>query len=138
MHLSLAAMASRSARPLSTIAAEIVMTRLDTWINKKHLSVILIWRRYVDDIFCTCKNSQENSFKAIPFLDILILRTPNAFHTTVYYKKNSHPCYIQFSYFCPIAHKINLVKALTKRIHTYCSHPQSRISHLGRFPTSFN
>ncbi|UYV69718.1 hypothetical protein LAZ67_7000435 [Cordylochernes scorpioides] len=100
--------------PLSTIAAEIVMTRLDTWIIQRHLSDILIWRRYVDFIFCICKNSQENliqsdlnsyhpdlSFsiekehsQAIPFLDILILRTPNAFHTTVYYKKKSpllHP-----------------------------------------------
>ncbi|UYV62718.1 hypothetical protein LAZ67_2001705 [Cordylochernes scorpioides] len=130
--------------PLSSIAAEIVMTKIDAWINQIHASSISIWRCYIDDVFCICKISQEGTIlkdlnnyhpdisftleqehkNVIPFLDTLIIRTPNSFNTTVYYKKNSPPPnYTHFNSYCPIVHKINIVKTLTKRIHTHCSLP---------------
>ncbi|UYV65021.1 hypothetical protein LAZ67_3002849 [Cordylochernes scorpioides] len=129
--------------PLSSIAPELVMTRIDKWVCNLHCDDILFWRRYVDDILCICKTDQEetilstlNSYNPnlsftiekeqghiIPFLDILIIRTPASFHTTVYYKNSSTPTYTHFNSFCPIVHKINIVKTLTRRLHTHCSLP---------------
>ncbi|UYV82302.1 hypothetical protein LAZ67_21001661 [Cordylochernes scorpioides] len=129
--------------PLSSIAAELVMTRIDKWVCNLHCDDILFWRRYVDDILCICKTDHEetilstlNSYNPnlsftmekeqghiIPFLDILIIRTPASFHTTVYYKNSSTPTYTHFNSFCPIVHKINIVKTLTRRLHTHCSLP---------------
>ncbi|UYV70573.1 hypothetical protein LAZ67_7003560 [Cordylochernes scorpioides] len=129
--------------PLSSIAAELVMTRIDKWVCNLHCDDILFWRRYVDDILCICKTDLEetilstlNSYNPnlsftmekeqghiIPFLDILIIRTPASFHTTVYYKNSSTPTYTHFYSFCPIVHKINIVKTLTRRLHTHCSLP---------------
>ncbi|UYV61141.1 TMEM115 [Cordylochernes scorpioides] len=92
---------------------------------------VVFWRRYVDDILCICKTDLEetilstlNSYNPnlsftmekeqghiIPFLDILIIRTPASFHTTVYYKNSSTPTYTHFNSFCPIVHKINIEAA---------------------------
>ncbi|UYV84583.1 hypothetical protein LAZ67_X002710 [Cordylochernes scorpioides] len=47
--------------PLSTIIAEIVMTRIDKWITHTLSTEIQFWRRYIDDIFCICKKDQESS-----------------------------------------------------------------------------
>ncbi|UYV79890.1 hypothetical protein LAZ67_18000989 [Cordylochernes scorpioides] len=93
--------------PLSSIISEIVLGFLDRWINLTLPSDIYYWRRYVDDIFCIIKSdslhlihSTLHSFNShikftyeaeqncvLPFLDILIIRTPYKFHFTVYYKK---------------------------------------------------
>ncbi|UYV77877.1 UQCRFS1 [Cordylochernes scorpioides] len=129
--------------PLSSIVAEVVMGSLDQWINQMHSSDIHYWRRYVDDIFCIIKPNELqpilntlHSFHAdikftyetetnlvLPFLDILIIRTPHRLHTAVYYKKNIPPLYTHFSSNSPIAYKVNTVRTLTKRIHTHCSLP---------------
>ncbi|UYV84028.1 hypothetical protein LAZ67_X000907 [Cordylochernes scorpioides] len=119
--------------PLSTVVAELVMSRLDRWINLQHASDLIFWRRYIDDIFCICSkdkvknildtlNKSENN-NVLPFLDILIIRTPNKYHTTVFYKKHMNPSYTHYTSFCPISHKITVVKTLTKRIFTHCSLP---------------
>ncbi|UYV74142.1 hypothetical protein LAZ67_11002234 [Cordylochernes scorpioides] len=71
-----------------------------------------------------CKYSALLSISAyakIPFLDILIIRTASTFHTTVYYKKQCPPSYTHFNSHCPISHKINIIRTLTKRIFTHCS-----------------
>ncbi|UYV73792.1 ACSF2 [Cordylochernes scorpioides] len=115
--------------PLSSIVAEVVMVSLDQWINQTHSSDIHYWRRYVDDLFCIIKPNKLqpilntlHSFHAdikftyetetnlvLPFLDILIIRTPHKLHTTVYYKKNIPPLYTHFSSNSPVAYKINTV-----------------------------
>ncbi|UYV72180.1 hypothetical protein LAZ67_9002115 [Cordylochernes scorpioides] len=127
--------------PLSTIIAEIVMTRIDNWITHTLPTDIQFWRRYIDDVFCVCKKGQESfilstlnnynqdiSFTletetnhVLPFLDILIIRTPSSFHTTVYHKKQCPPCYTHYNSHCPTSHKITIVRTLTKRISTHCS-----------------
>ncbi|UYV83204.1 hypothetical protein LAZ67_23000193 [Cordylochernes scorpioides] len=116
---------------LSTSVAEIVMRRIDNWITSLFPSDIVLWRRYIDDIFCICPENQTrnilerlNSYhpnlnftfeketnNSLPFLDIKIIRIQNQFQTTVYYKPS----------YCPLSHKINTVKTLTKRIHSHCS-----------------
>ncbi|UYV65791.1 hypothetical protein LAZ67_3005470 [Cordylochernes scorpioides] len=112
--------------PLSSIISEIVLSFLDRWINLTLPSDIYYWRRYVDDIFCIIKSdslhliqSTLHSFNShikftyeaeqnfvLPFLDILIIRTPNKFHFTVYYKKTIPPQYTHFSSNSPIAYKL--------------------------------
>ncbi|UYV84528.1 K02A2.6-like [Cordylochernes scorpioides] len=129
--------------PLSSPLAEIVMSTLDTWIQQQFTPGIHIWRRYIDDILCICETEQENSIlsvlnsfhpdisfsfeseanNVIPFLDILIIRTPPHYHTTVYHKINNPTFYTNFKSFCPLSHKINTVRTLTKRLVTHCSLP---------------
>ncbi|UYV66812.1 hypothetical protein LAZ67_4002936 [Cordylochernes scorpioides] len=73
-----------------------------------------------------CETGQENKPEAnnvIPFLDILIIRTPSHYHTTVYHKINNPTFYTNFKSFCPLSHKINTVRTLTKRLVTHCSLP---------------
>ncbi|UYV76728.1 hypothetical protein LAZ67_14001896 [Cordylochernes scorpioides] len=129
--------------PLSPPLAEIVMSTLDTWIQQQFTPGIHIWRRYIDDILCICETGQENSIlsvlnsfhpdiyfsfesesnNVIPFLDILIIRTPSHYHTTVYHKINNPTFYTNFKSYCPLSHKINTVRTLTKRLVTHCSLP---------------
>ncbi|UYV84650.1 hypothetical protein LAZ67_X002951 [Cordylochernes scorpioides] len=152
--------------PLSSILSEITMSTIDQWICNRQPSNIFFWRRYVDDIFCVCKTDSENTIftdlhtynpnitftlereheLVIPFLDVLVIRTPNTYHTTVYYKKNHPPRYTHYRSHCSTSHKINIVKALTRRLLTHCSLPIFKtieknriISHLtiSGFPLSF-
>ncbi|UYV72181.1 K02A2.6-like [Cordylochernes scorpioides] len=129
--------------PLSTVVAEVVMRSLDQWITSRHSSDIFLWRRYIDDTFCLVSEvsashilSDLNSFhpdiafthetenhSVLPFLDTLVIRTPSSFHTSVYYKNNTPPHHTNFRSHCPTPHKINTVRALTKRIFTHCSLP---------------
>ncbi|UYV83623.1 TMEM62 [Cordylochernes scorpioides] len=129
--------------PLSSIVSEVVMGSLDRWINQTLPSDIHYWRRYVDDIFCIAKTNKLrhildtlHTFHAdikftheseidlvLPFLDILVIRTPHKLHTTVFHKKTIPPLYTHFSSNSPIAYKINTVRTLTKRIYTHCSLP---------------
>ncbi|UYV80157.1 hypothetical protein LAZ67_18001844 [Cordylochernes scorpioides] len=131
-----------SARVDRRILRQAVVTKVTIygWINLTLPSDIYYWRRYVDDIFCIIKSdslhlihSTLHSFNShikftyeaeqncvLPFLDILIIRTPYKFHITVYYK-TIPPQYTHFSSNSPIAYKINTVRTLSKRIFTHRS-----------------
>ncbi|UYV75456.1 hypothetical protein LAZ67_13000335 [Cordylochernes scorpioides] len=127
--------------PLSTIAAEIVMSNLDRWlVSHNHLGIEM-WSRYVDDIFClhrdtdhlpilTVLNSYHHDlrfthnpscFNCIPFLDVLVINTNGTFQTTVFRKPNFTPSYLHFLSHAPVSHKITTVKTLSKRVYTHCS-----------------
>ncbi|UYV67583.1 hypothetical protein LAZ67_5001295 [Cordylochernes scorpioides] len=102
---------------------------------------ILTWFRYIDDIFCIVKadsldkiHAKLNSLypdilftvekernSSLAFLDILITRQSCRYMTNVYYKPSFYPSYIHYSSYCPLSHKINTVKTLSKRIFTHCS-----------------
>ncbi|UYV72513.1 hypothetical protein LAZ67_9003493 [Cordylochernes scorpioides] len=138
--------------PLSSPLAEIVMSTIDHWIQQQFTPGIHMWRRYIDDIFCICDTGQEisilaclNSFhpevtfslesevnSVLPFLDILIIRTPSHYHTTVYHKINNPTFYTNFNSSCPLAHKINTVRTLTKRLVTHCFLPIFRSIELSK------
>ncbi|UYV71926.1 hypothetical protein LAZ67_9001168 [Cordylochernes scorpioides] len=129
--------------PLSSPLAEKVMSTLDNWIQQQFTPGIHIWRRYIDDILCIYETGHElsilsvlNSFhpdvsfshesevnSVLPFLDILIIRTPSHYHTTVYHKINNPTFYTNYNSSCPLSHKINTVRTLTKRLVTHCSLP---------------
>ncbi|UYV68344.1 hypothetical protein LAZ67_5003957 [Cordylochernes scorpioides] len=127
--------------PLSTIAAEIVMSNLDRWlVSHNHLGIEM-WSRYVDDIFClhrdtdhlpilTVLNSYHHDlrfthnpscFNCIPFLDVLVINTNGTFQTTVFRKPNFTPSYLHFLSHAPVSHKITTVKTLSKRVYTHYS-----------------
>ncbi|UYV62154.1 hypothetical protein LAZ67_1008033 [Cordylochernes scorpioides] len=129
--------------PLSTTAAEIVMSYLDRWlVSQIHLGVVM-WARYVDDTFClhqstdhspilTVLNSYHSDlrfthnssrFNFIPFLDVLVVNLQGRFHTTVFRKAGFTPSYLHFSSHAPVSHKITTVKTLSKRVFTHCSLP---------------
>ncbi|UYV66210.1 hypothetical protein LAZ67_4000776 [Cordylochernes scorpioides] len=121
-----------------------------SWGAEKELdSVFLHFQGYfkignIDDIYCEFESEKEQlildtlngyhrriSFTiekeingVLPYLDSLIMRTENSFHTTVYYKKSFEPSYLPFKSYGPISHKITVVKTLTKRLFTHCSLPK--------------
>ncbi|UYV80784.1 hypothetical protein LAZ67_19001731 [Cordylochernes scorpioides] len=132
--------------PLSSPLAEIVMANIDHWVQQQIAPGIHIWRRYIDDIFCICDTGQEtnilnslNSYhpeisftlelenrSVLPYLDILVIRTASHYHTTVYHKVNNPTFYTDYKSSCPLSHKINTVRTLTKRLSTHCSLPLFR------------
>ncbi|UYV81570.1 hypothetical protein LAZ67_20001559 [Cordylochernes scorpioides] len=127
--------------PLSNIAAELLMSGLDSWITNRDDLGIKLWIRYVDDIFCMypkannslitdalnayqeCLKFTQNQDKngVIPFLDVLVINTDSNIETTVYYKPEFNPTYIHYGSHAPVSHKITTIKTLTKRISTHCS-----------------
>ncbi|UYV70752.1 hypothetical protein LAZ67_8000486 [Cordylochernes scorpioides] len=132
--------------PLSSPLAEIVMANIDHWVQQQIAPGIHMWRRYIDDIFCICDTGQEinilnslNSYhpeisftlelenrSVLPYLDILVIRTASHYHTTVYHKVNNPTFYTDYKSSCPLSHKINTVRTLTKRLFTHCSLPLFR------------
>ncbi|UYV72113.1 hypothetical protein LAZ67_9001865 [Cordylochernes scorpioides] len=132
--------------PLSSPLAEIVMATIDHWIQQQITPGIHMWRKYIDDIFSICDTGQKinildclNSYhpeisfsleledrSVLPFLDILVIRTTSHYHTTVYHKINNPTFYTDFNSSCPLSHKINTVRTLTKRLVTHCSLPLFR------------
>ncbi|UYV64666.1 ACSF2, partial [Cordylochernes scorpioides] len=65
--------------PLSTIAAEIVMSHFDRWlVSQIHLGVVM-WARYVDDIFCLHQSTDHS-----PILTVL-----NSYHPDLCFTHNS-------------------------------------------------
>ncbi|UYV67704.1 hypothetical protein LAZ67_5001653 [Cordylochernes scorpioides] len=127
--------------PLSTILAEIVLSTIDSWITEAKPNEILIWSRYVNDIFCIITENSENhiletlnSFNSsiqftiekenkrrLPFLEILFTRNRTGFTTKVYRKPTSPTQYLHFASNSPISQKIIVVRTLTKRAFTHCS-----------------
>ncbi|UYV79273.1 hypothetical protein LAZ67_17001880, partial [Cordylochernes scorpioides] len=134
--------------PLSSPLAVIVMNTIDKWITTQFPTDIIIYKRYIDDIFCICTANKVNHIltslnnyyprikftievekknNKLPFLDINIIRSQNRLQTSVYYKPSFEPNYIHFTSYCPLSHKINTIKTLTKRIHTHCSQQNSKM-----------
>ncbi|UYV76510.1 hypothetical protein LAZ67_14000870 [Cordylochernes scorpioides] len=107
---------------------------------------ILIWSRYIDDVFAIIKintfndilntlnnlyqdldfTSETETNNSLAFLDIRITKTHNKYNTEVFYKPTFRPMYINFSSFCPLSHKINTVRTLSKRIYTHCYTEESK------------
>ncbi|UYV83394.1 hypothetical protein LAZ67_23000867 [Cordylochernes scorpioides] len=50
--------------PLSSIIAEVAMSEIDHWITRTLPIDIQIWRRYIDGVFCLCRNGQESTILA--------------------------------------------------------------------------
>ena len=128
--------------PLSPTLANIFMGFLEANYFNTHDKPILYFR-YVDDCFLVFNNESEclrmfDDFNALhdsitftmesekdnslPFLDVLVKRTPAAkFITSMYRKKTFTGQYINFLSHCSRKRKINLIKTLCHRAVTMCS-----------------
>ncbi|UYV84566.1 hypothetical protein LAZ67_X002626 [Cordylochernes scorpioides] len=59
--------------PLSSPLAEIVMNTIDKWITTQFPTDIIIYKRYIDDIFCICTANKVNH----------ILKSLNNYHPRI-------------------------------------------------------
>ena len=123
--------------PLGPVLANLFMGYHEKkWLQEFDKGKILMYKRYVDDIFCMFENEKdaENFFeflncqhksikftlekesnKLLSFLDVLIKNEGNRFSTSVYRKKTSVGLFTQFNSFTPISYKIGLVRCLIYR-----------------------
>ena len=123
--------------PLGPVLANLFMGYHEKkWLQEFDKGKILMYKRYVDDIFCMFGNEKdaENFFeflncqhksikftlekesnKFLSFLDILIKNEGNRFSTSVYRKKTSIGLFTQVNSFTPISYKIGLVRCLIYR-----------------------
>ncbi|UYV70391.1 hypothetical protein LAZ67_7002858 [Cordylochernes scorpioides] len=110
--------------PLSSPLAEIVLRKIDKTITNFFPTDIIIWQRYIDDIFCIANSTKIDTIftqlKSIHNDIDFTIETENN-KTLPFLDPNSTPDYIHFSSYCPLSHKINTVKTLSKRIYTHCS-----------------
>ena len=106
------------------------------WLQEFDKGKILMYKRYIDDIFCMFGNEKEAEHlfeflnwqhksikftlkkernKFLSFLDDLIKNEGNRFSTSVCRKKTSVGLFTQFNSITPIIYKIGLVRCLTYR-----------------------
>ena len=106
------------------------------WLQEFDKGKILMYERYVDDIFCMFGNEKDaehffeflncqhksikftlekESNKFLSFLDVLIKNERNCFSTSVYQKKTSVELFTQFNSFAPISYTIGLARCLIYR-----------------------
>ena len=126
--------------PLGPALANLFMGHHESfWLKDENSSNVLLYRRYVDDIFCLFSNEShvEEFFDFIncqhpnikftvekqvdnklPFLDILIeLSDNNAFSTSTYHKKTYTGLLLNYFSFTPSGYKIGLIKTLIDRAY---------------------
>ncbi|XP_072414136.1 uncharacterized protein [Chiloscyllium punctatum] len=129
--------------PISGLIAEAVMQRLEQTVLPQIQPKL--WVSYVDDTFVIIKNTEiENTHQIInatltgirftreeekdnqlPFLDVMVQRTPNGEFTTKVYRKATHTDQVlNYESNHPNTHKRSCIKTLFKRATTYCSTPE--------------
>ncbi|UYV66885.1 hypothetical protein LAZ67_4003230 [Cordylochernes scorpioides] len=126
--------------PISAALANIFMNEIDKIITESNNLEVLLWMRYIDDVFCITEaeidtflyflynlkpylkftHEIENN-KSLAFLDIQLVRKELHIETTIYRKPTHTGNYLNFSSFGPIHNKIAEVKTLSKRLTTHCS-----------------
>ena len=105
--------------PLGPVLANIFMVELKKIIIPKLDKEVKLWRRFVNDTICFAKMDSLNHISltinnfhknikftmetkqnsTIPFLDVLLIRTPQKIHKTVYRKKANTNLYIHWNSF---------------------------------------
>ncbi|BHF73650.1 hypothetical protein SprV_0401673200 [Sparganum proliferum] len=124
--------------PISSLVAEPVLQELENVAF--HYYEPAFWRPYVDDTFVIIERSrltdlqdllngifpdiqfirEEEHAEQLPFLDVLVTRTPNGeLNTTVYRKATNRTQILNYHSNHPMAHKRSCVRALFQRVHKY-------------------
>ena len=127
--------------PLGPVLANIFMVELEKIIIPKLEKEVKLWRRFVDDtiwfakmgslsyILLTINSFHKNIIKftmeigqnsTIPFLDVLLIRTQQKIHTTVYRKNTNTNLYIHWNSFPPNNWKWGTLKTLVSRAYKTC------------------
>ena len=129
--------------PLGPVLANLFMGFHEKqWFSDFTYSIVLLYRRYVDDIICLfyCENDAIKFFDflntrhpnikftfekqvdgKLAFLDILLSTTQDKISTSAFRKKSSIGLYTNFTSFTPFSYKIGLIKTLTHRAFEICS-----------------
>jgi hypothetical protein len=134
--------------PVSALAANIVMEKIEKRIFSNQRVKIHYWKRFVDDIWAvvpasevddilelinglepsikfTCEH-EEN--KSISFLDLSIFRLEDGSFGTKLYRKPTHTNkYLDFRSNHPLCHKLSVVRTLTDRISTHITNDSDRL-----------
>ncbi|BHF79911.1 hypothetical protein SprV_0702303500 [Sparganum proliferum] len=135
--------------PISSLVAELVLQELEK-VAFVHYEPAF-WRRYVDDTFVIIERSRLADFQdllngifpdiqftredehdeQLPFLVVLVTRTPNGeLNTTVYRKATNTTQILNYHSNHPMAHKRSCVRTLFQRVKTHCSEPEGRVREL--------
>ena len=133
--------------PLAPTFANFFMDEFETIHMEEFTNLgVKIWHRYVDDTFVlmekycdtekllTIMNSKHKNIKftienevnkKIPFLDVLIRRQTEGFHTSVYHKPTFTGVYLNWFSLTSKVYKIGLIKCLLGRTWRICSDYES-------------
>ncbi|BHF62151.1 hypothetical protein SprV_0100513200 [Sparganum proliferum] len=135
--------------PIPSLVAELVLQELEKVVFDHYEPAF--WRRYVDDTFVIIERSrladfqdllngifpdiqftrEEEHDEQLPFLDVLVTRTPNGeLNTTVYRKATNTTRILNYHSDHPMAHKRSCVRTLFQRVKTHCSEPEGRVREL--------
>ncbi|BHF84509.1 Acyl-CoA synthetase member 2 mitochondrial [Sparganum proliferum] len=116
------------------------------------------WRRYVDDKFVIIERSrladfqdllngifpdiqftrEEEHDEQLPFLDVLVTRTPNGeLNTTVYRKATNTTQILNYHSNHPMAHKRSCVRTLFQRVKRTAVNPRDEYENFGIFGTNW-
>ena len=144
--------------PLAPALANLFMGHNENlWLKDPKASKVILYKRYVDDIFCLFSyeneyqeffdfiNSQHPNIRftfekehegTLPFLDVFIRSMSNNFDTTTYYKKTYTGLLTSFSSFTPLRYKIGLIRTLIDRaykINSTVHHFQNNLDRIKKF-----
>ena len=130
--------------PLAPVLANIFMGHHENnWLNNYAGSGPIIYKRFVDDIFClfndqndaqdflTYLNKQHPNIKftndpekngSLPFLDVNIRKGEDGyFETSIYHKPSFTGLLTNFLSYVPSSYKLALIKTLIHRVFKICS-----------------
>ncbi|BHF77587.1 hypothetical protein SprV_0602069500 [Sparganum proliferum] len=134
---------------ISGFIAEAVLQRLESLVFQHHKPKF--WARYVDDTFVVIDRDQMLTFKEhlnavfpdihftmeeeqnnqLAFLDVLVCRKDcSGLKTKVFRKATNTMQVLNFNSNHPISHKRSCVNTLYRRVETYCSEPEDKITEL--------
>ena len=124
--------------PLAPVLANLFMGHHEQhWLIQKEALSVLFYKRYVDDIFCIFKTSEQadkfldflntrhknikftiekEQDQKLPFLDVLITKTSNNRITTNYKKSTDTGLLTNYFSFIPTRYKLGLVKTFADRL----------------------
>ena len=130
--------------PLAPVLANLFMGHHESnWIRDYNNFPPLIYKRYVDDIFCLFNNEQEaieflnylndkhpnikftletENNNTLPFLDVNIIKQDNGnFITNIFHKKTYSGLLTNYLSFIPMSYKLALLKTLIHRTFKICN-----------------
>ena len=129
--------------PLGPILADIFMSSLENTKLKQFIDGFVVYKRYVDDIFCVteenidlkelvnCFDSAHSNIKfsvepefenQLNFLDVTLKRqSDGSIQRSIHRKPTWSGQYTHFSSFVPVKIKKNLIICLTDRVRRLCS-----------------
>ena len=125
--------------PLDPVLANLFMGHHEQhWLIQKEALPVLFYKRYVDDIFCIFKTSEQadkflyflntryknikftfekEQDQKLPFLDVLITKTNNNRITKKYKKSTDTGLLTNYLSFIPTRYKLGLVKKFVDRLY---------------------